>query len=176
MNDLSSKIAESLLQIKAIKLNPANHFTWASGWYSPIYCDNRLTLTAPVVRGHVEAGLRTYDIHSPFPEEFNRQTVGIVSEYNFAPTETARENLLREGKKKETVFVTGNTAIDALRTTVRADYSNKWLDWAVPRDKAHRRGASGHQGDISHSYEPRRARGGGRGTRRMRAYKNNRAA
>ena len=81
--------------------------------------------------GHVEAGLRTYDIHSPFPEEFNRQAVGIVSEYNFAPTETARENLLREGKKKETVFVTGNTAIDALRTTVRADYSNKWLDWAV---------------------------------------------
>ena len=81
--------------------------------------------------GHVEAGLRTYDIHSPFPEEFNRQAVGIVSEYNFAPTETARENLLREGKKKETVFVTGNTAIDALRTTVRADYSNKWLDWAA---------------------------------------------
>ena len=81
--------------------------------------------------GHVEAGLRTYDIHSPFPEEFNRQAVGIVSEYNFAPTETARENLLREGKKKETVFVAGNTAIDALRTTVRADYSNKWLDWAA---------------------------------------------
>lgn len=81
--------------------------------------------------GHVEAGLRTYDIHSPFPEEFNRQAVGIVSEYNFAPTETARENLLREGKKKETVFVTGNTAIDALGTTVRADYSNKWLDWAA---------------------------------------------
>ena len=81
--------------------------------------------------GHVEAGLRTYDIHSPFPEEFNRQAVGIVSEYNFAPTETARENLLREGKKKETVFVTGNTAIDALRTTVRADYSNEWLDWAA---------------------------------------------
>ena len=81
--------------------------------------------------GHVEAGLRTYDILSPFPEEFNRQAVGIVSEYNFAPTETARENLLREGKKKETVFVTGNTAIDALRTTVRADYSNEWLDWAA---------------------------------------------
>lgn len=81
--------------------------------------------------GHVEAGLRTYDIHSPFPEEFNRQAVGIVSEYNFAPTETARENLLREGKKKDTVFVTGNTAIDALRTTVSADYSNEWLDWAA---------------------------------------------
>lgn len=80
--------------------------------------------------GHVEAGLRTYDIHSPFPEEFNRQAVGIVSEYNFAPTATARENLLREGKKPETVFVTGNTAIDALRTTVCPDYSNEWLKWA----------------------------------------------
>ena len=67
MNDLSSKIAESLLQIKAIKLNPANHFTWASGWYSPIYCDNRLTLTAPVVRGHVEAGLAEI-VRTKFPE------------------------------------------------------------------------------------------------------------
>lgn len=81
--------------------------------------------------GHVEAGLRTYDIHSPFPEEFNRQAVGIVAQYNFAPTETAKANLVREGKKESTVFVTGNTAIDALQTTVRADYSNEWLDWAA---------------------------------------------
>ncbi len=79
--------------------------------------------------GHVEAGLRTYDIQSPYPEEFNRQAVGIVSRYNFAPTELARENLLREGKKPETIFVTGNTAIDALKTTVRADYVHPQLDW-----------------------------------------------
>ncbi len=81
--------------------------------------------------GHVEAGLRTYDIFSPYPEEFNRQAVGIVARYNFAPTETARQNLLREGKRAESVFVTGNTAIDALKTTVRTDYSHPELDWAA---------------------------------------------
>ena len=81
--------------------------------------------------GHVEAGLRTYDIYSPYPEEFNRQAVGIISQYNFAPTETARANLLREGKRPESVYVTGNTAIDALQTTVRADYSHPELDWAA---------------------------------------------
>lgn len=80
--------------------------------------------------GHVEAGLRTYDIYSPFPEEFNRQAVGIVAKYNFAPTEASKDNLLREGKKENTIFVTGNTAIDALRTTVREDYSHPELEWA----------------------------------------------
>lgn len=81
--------------------------------------------------GHVEAGLRTYDIYSPYPEEFNRQAVGVLADYNFAPTETAKANLVREGKRAETVFVTGNTAIDALKTTVRADYTHPELDWAA---------------------------------------------
>lgn len=80
--------------------------------------------------GHVEAGLRTYNIYSPYPEEFNRQAVSIISRYNFAPTELSRENLLREGKTAKTIYVTGNTAIDALKTTVRADYSHPELDWA----------------------------------------------
>ena len=80
--------------------------------------------------GHVEAGLRTYNLDSPFPEEFNRQAVGIVARYNFAPTATARDNLLREGKAPDRIFVTGNTAIDALKTTVRADYRHPELDWA----------------------------------------------
>lgn len=80
--------------------------------------------------GHVEAGLRTRDIHSPWPEEFNRQAVDIVSEYYFAPTEQSRANLLGEGKPAESVYVTGNTGIDALRTTVRADYSHPELEWA----------------------------------------------
>lgn len=80
--------------------------------------------------GHVEAGLRTYDVFSPFPEEFNRQAVGIVSRYNFAPTQLSKENLLREGKDPATVYVTGNTAIDALQTTVRADYNHPQLEWA----------------------------------------------
>lgn len=80
--------------------------------------------------GHVEAGLRTYDIYSPYPEEFNRQAVGIIAKYNFAPTELARDNLLREGKDEKSIFVTGNTAIDALNTTVRDDYTHPELEWA----------------------------------------------
>ncbi len=80
--------------------------------------------------GHVEAGLRTYDIYSPYPEEFNRQAVSIISKYNFAPTEKAKENLLREGKCPERIFVTGNTAIDALKTTVRESYTHPELEWA----------------------------------------------
>lgn len=80
--------------------------------------------------GHVEAGLRTYNIYSPYPEEFNRQAVGIVAKYNFAPTEMSKENLLIEGKDPSTIYVTGNTAIDALKTTVRDDYSHEQLDWA----------------------------------------------
>ncbi len=80
--------------------------------------------------GHVEAGLRTYDIYSPYPEEFNRQAVSIISKFNFAPTELSKENLLKEGKKEDTIFVTGNTAIDALKTTVRDDYTHPELAWA----------------------------------------------
>lgn len=80
--------------------------------------------------GHVEAGLRTHNIYSPFPEEFNRQAVGIISQYNFAPTEMARDNLLKEGKPAERIFVTGNTAIDALKTTVRSNYTHPELEWA----------------------------------------------
>lgn len=80
--------------------------------------------------GHVEAGLRTYDIYSPYPEEFNREAVSIISKYNFAPTETAKENLIKEGKRKESIYVTGNTVIDALKTTVRDDYKHPELEWA----------------------------------------------
>ena len=80
--------------------------------------------------GHVEAGLRTYNIYSPYPEEFNRQAVGIISQYNFAPTELSKQNLLKEGKKAESIHVTGNTAIDALKTTVRQDYTHPQLEWA----------------------------------------------
>lgn len=80
--------------------------------------------------GHVEAGLRTYNIFSPYPEEFNRQAVSIISRYNFAPTELSKKNLLKEGKKEETIFVTGNTAIDALKTTVRDEYTHPELEWA----------------------------------------------
>ena len=80
--------------------------------------------------GHVEAGLRTYNIYSPYPEEFNRQAVGIISQFNFAPTKVSAENLIREGKNEDTIYITGNTAIDALQTTIRNDYSHPVLDWA----------------------------------------------
>jgi UDP-N-acetylglucosamine 2-epimerase (non-hydrolysing) len=80
--------------------------------------------------GHVEAGLRTYDIYSPYPEEFNRQAVSIISSYNFAPTETSKNNLLRAGYNEDNIYVTGNTAIDALKTTVQENYHHPELEWA----------------------------------------------
>ena len=80
--------------------------------------------------GHVEAGLRTYNIYSPYPEEFNRQAVSIISQYNFAPTEKSKENLIKEGRDASRIWVTGNTVIDALKTTVREDYSHPELEWA----------------------------------------------
>ncbi len=80
--------------------------------------------------GHVEAGLRTYNIFSPYPEEFNRQAVSIISQYNFVPTIRSKENLIKEGKDESKIWVTGNTVIDALRTTVREDYTHPELDWA----------------------------------------------
>ncbi len=80
--------------------------------------------------GHVEAGLRTHNIYSPYPEEFNRQAVSIISKYNFAPTQMAKDNLIKEGKNEETIYITGNTAIDALKTTVKENYYNEHLEWA----------------------------------------------
>jgi len=80
--------------------------------------------------GHVEAGLRTYNIYSPYPEEFNRQCVSVIARWNFAPTPLSRDNLIREGKNPESIFVTGNTVIDALKTTVRENYTHPELEWA----------------------------------------------
>lgn len=96
-----------------------------------------------VAIGHVEAGLRTYQKYSPFPEEMNRQMVGVLADYHFAPTQESKQNLLQEGKKEDRVFVTGNTAIDALATTVKSEYHNDVLEW-VANDRlvlltAHRR-------------------------------------
>lgn len=80
--------------------------------------------------GHIEAGLRTNNIYSPFPEEFNRQAVGLISKYNFVPTELSKQNLLKENKEPESIYITGNTAIDALKTTVNTEYSHKLLEWS----------------------------------------------
>ncbi len=94
--------------------------------------------------GHVEAGLRTNDKYSPFPEEMNRQMVSCMADMNFAPTKLSADNLLKENRKKESIYITGNTAIDAMATTVRKDYSHKELDWIKDGEKlilltAHRR-------------------------------------
>ncbi len=96
-----------------------------------------------VAVGHVEAGLRTYDKYSPFPEEVNRQVTGVIADMHFAPTEVSKSNLLKEGKKEESIYVTGNTAIDALKTTVKEDYHHEIFD-KIGNDKmilltAHRR-------------------------------------
>jgi UDP-N-acetylglucosamine 2-epimerase (non-hydrolysing) len=80
--------------------------------------------------GHVEAGLRTYNVYSPYPEEFNRQAVGIVAKYNFSPTKLSAQNLINEGKNSDSIYITGNTAIDALKTTVKEDYTHPELEWA----------------------------------------------
>lgn len=81
--------------------------------------------------GHVEAGLRTYNIYSPYPEEFNRQAVSILASLNFAPTELSKKNLVKEGKNPESIHITGNTAIDALKATVRENYAHPLLDWVA---------------------------------------------
>ncbi len=96
--------------------------TTFAGALAAFYCQTAI--------GHVEAGLRTYDKYSPYPEEANRQFVGCIADLNFAPTELSKQNLLREGKNPESIIVTGNTAIDALQTTVKDDYTDDILRWA----------------------------------------------
>ena len=93
--------------------------------------------------GHVEAGLRTYNIYSPYPEEFNRQAVSLIAQYNFAPTELSKSNLIAEGKNPNKIWITGNTAIDALKTTVKEEYTDENIEWAMGKRlitiTAHRR-------------------------------------
>ena len=81
-----------------------------------------------ILIGHVEAGLRTWNKYSPYPEEMNRQLTGVLADLHFSPTSQSRENLLTENKPEESIFVTGNTAIDALKTTVKTNYSHPVLD------------------------------------------------
>ena len=115
-----------------------------------VHGDTTTTLSASfaafynhIILGHVEAGLRTYDKYSPYPEEINRQVTGIIADIHFAPTNISRDNLIKEGKKEDSIYVTGNTAIDALKTTVKEDYSHEIIK-KIGNDKmilltAHRR-------------------------------------
>lgn len=119
-----------LMSIRNILLKEKPDIVLVHGDTSTTFAAALACFYLQIAVGHVEAGLRTYNIYSPYPEEFNRQAVGIVSKYNFAPTIQSRNNLLREGKREETIFVTGNTAIDALKTTVTEDYNHPELTWA----------------------------------------------
>ena len=97
-----------------------------------------------VAIGHVEAGLRTYDKYSPFPEEMNRQMVDCMTDMYFAPTEISKANLLKEDIEEEKIYITGNTAIDAMKTTVTSNYIHPELEWIKDNEKfilltAHRR-------------------------------------
>ena len=119
-----------LLKMKAVLETEAPDVVLVHGDTSTTFVTALACFYLQIPVGHVEAGLRTYNIYSPYPEEFNRQAVGIISGFNFAPTETAKEHLIAEGKDPSTVFVTGNTVIDALKTTVKDGYTHPELEWA----------------------------------------------
>ncbi|MCO8291377.1 non-hydrolyzing UDP-N-acetylglucosamine 2-epimerase [Tetragenococcus halophilus] len=125
--DVTISILEKMKQLLS-KVNPdivLVHGDTTTTFSTALAC---FYLQIPV--GHVEAGLRTYNINSPYPEEFNRQAVGVIANYHFAPTELSKKNLINEGKINESIYVTGNTAIDALNTTVREDYTHEHIEWA----------------------------------------------
>ena len=127
LSDVTTRILDSIQDV-LIRENPdivLVHGDTTTTFASALACFYQ---RIPV--GHVEAGLRTYNLYSPYPEEFNRQAVGMISAFHFAPTERSRNNLIREGKRPDTIYVTGNTGIDALKTTVRSDYQHDELTWA----------------------------------------------
>lgn len=126
--DITTKILNKIKDIFDI-VNP--DIVLVHGDTSTTFAAALASFYSNIAVGHVEAGLRTYNIDSPYPEEFNRQAVGIIAKYNFCPTELSKNNLIREGKNPLSIYVTGNTAIDALKTTVKVDYKNDYLDWAL---------------------------------------------
>ncbi len=121
--------ANILLDIKPVLEDEKPDIVLVHGDTSTTFATALACFYLQIPVGHVEAGLRTYNIYSPYPEEFNREAVGIISQFNFAPTPQSRANLLNEGKRKDTIYVTGNTVIDAMQHTVREDYSHPELDW-----------------------------------------------
>lgn len=119
-----------LTKIKDILNEVKPHIVLVHGDTSTTFATALACFYLKIPVGHVEAGLRTYDISSPFPEEFNRQAVGSIASLHFSPTEKSKFNLIREGKNPKSIFITGNTAIDALKTTVRKEYEHPELEWA----------------------------------------------
>lgn len=125
--DITTRILES---IKAVLEQERPDIVLVHGDTSTTFVTALACFYLQIPVGHVEAGLRTYNIYSPYPEEFNRQAVSLISRFNFAPTQRARQNLLEEQRNPNSIYVTGNTAIDALKTTVREQYSHPELEWA----------------------------------------------
>ena len=140
LSDITSKALKGLEQvIKKVKPN----IVLVHGDTTTTFAGALATFYNQVDIGHVEAGLRTWNKYSPYPEEMNRQMVGVMADMHFAPTENSKNSLLKEGKKPETIYVTGNTAIDALATTIKKDYNHPIFEW-LGNDKlilltAHRR-------------------------------------
>lgn len=138
--DITTNILE---RIKAVLENDKPDVVLVHGDTSTTFVTALACFYLKIPVGHVEAGLRTYNVYSPYPEEFNRQAVSIISQYNFAPTRLAADNLIKEGKKPDSIYITGNTVIDAMQHTVKENYRHPELDW-VGDDKlifitAHRR-------------------------------------
>ncbi len=127
LSDITTRVLTGLEQVIQ-EVKP--HIVLVHGDTTTTFAGALAAFYQQVAIGHVEAGLRTYNKYSPYPEEMNRQMVGVMADMHFAPTEQSRQNLLKEGKREESIFVTGNTAIDALKTTVRSDYQSPLLDWA----------------------------------------------
>lgn len=127
LSEITSKILDS---IEDVLLKEKPDIVLVHGDTTTTFSTSLVCFYNNVMIGHIEAGLRTNDISSPFPEEFNRQAVGLITDYHFAATNRAAQNLIFEGKNKNKIFVTGNTVIDALKTTVNSSYSHPELLWA----------------------------------------------
>jgi len=140
LSDITSKALKGLEEV--IRIEKPN-IVLVHGDTTTTFAGALAAFYNQVDMGHVEAGLRTWNKYSPYPEEMNRQMVGVMADMHFAPTENSKNSLLNEGKKSETIYVTGNTAIDALKTTIKKDYAHPAFDW-LGEDKlilltAHRR-------------------------------------
>lgn len=122
--------SEVLLNIKAVLEKEEPDVVLVHGDTTTSFAAALASFYLQIPLGHVEAGLRTHNMYSPWPEEFNRQAVDLICEYYFAPTEKSKQNLLAEGKPEEKIYVTGNTGIDALKTTVTSNYTHPELEWA----------------------------------------------
>lgn len=128
--DLYDVTVNILNAIKPILLAEKPNLVLVHGDTSTTFATSLACFYSGVPIGHVEAGLRTFNINSPYPEEFNRQAVSIISDLNFCPTKRAYENLIKEGHDPKTLFITGNTAIDALNSTIKQDFNHEIIEWA----------------------------------------------